>query len=498
MNRSDKDKSVLRFLRANRRVLFGVLFVALVAALLVSLTEYESYTSLYDAAYVGSEGCADCHTQIYPSWQRSPHANMTRKARAGTVVGDFSDRVWWEPGKERVLPAARMHHLGDRYWMDLRDPKSNEYHSFPIEYVVGYQYRQVYLTRERGGVLRRLPLQWSTERRDFFPYWNFQERSEATLEDLWSQMTTLNSAWNLFCARCHTTKLNVESKDANHRMAVTHWVDDGIACEACHGPGGQHVNYMDGNPINRIVAWLNNRVRGQPVAYIANAARLQKGEALSVCARCHGSDIKRSTMDTYRLYEPGYSRAGRINDLSSHFREAPLLPNQNYPTLETWADARPKGIGMLFRTFIESACYQQGEIRCYDCHDPHDNKQAAAPGMLAPTDQSNAWCLGCHTELADDTAAHSRHAAGTEGSYCYDCHMAPSILNAATGVRRLVRSHMLSEIPNPGASLLHGIDAAPNACNSCHTQHDASWAAEALRSWQTTLQAPDSAAPSAF
>ena len=56
-----------------------------------------------------------------------------------------------------------------------------------------------------GGVLRRLPLQWSTSRNEFFPYWNYQEKSEPSVADLWAQMTVLNSAWNLFCARCHTT-----------------------------------------------------------------------------------------------------------------------------------------------------------------------------------------------------------------------------------------------------------------------------------------------------
>ena len=40
---------------------------------------------------------------------------------------------------------------------------------------------------------------------EFFPYWNLQEGSMPTLEDLWIQTGTLHSAWNLYCARCHTT-----------------------------------------------------------------------------------------------------------------------------------------------------------------------------------------------------------------------------------------------------------------------------------------------------
>ncbi len=62
-----------------RAPLLAGLIVA-VALLLAGLTEYESYSSLYDAEYLGSETCGECHLQIYPRWQRSPHARMLRPA----------------------------------------------------------------------------------------------------------------------------------------------------------------------------------------------------------------------------------------------------------------------------------------------------------------------------------------------------------------------------------------------------------------------------------
>ena len=459
----------------------SILVLAGVVVALAAFTEYESYSSLYDAEYVGAAACGDCHAQIFPRWKESPHAKMTRTANRSSVVGDFGDGSW--PHGDDASPAARMYREGERYFMALRRPDTGVFVPFAIEYVVGYQYRQTYLTREPGGVLRRLPLQWSTSRREFFPYWNFQERSEATLEDLWAQMGTLNSAWNLFCARCHTTKLRIEDKNAEHSRAATNWVDDGIACEACHGPGSQHVNYMAGNPVNRLVAFVNNHIRGQPVAYIASAPNLKKGEAMSVCARCHGSDILRSTMDTYRRFEPGYSREGRLNDLSAHFKEAPLIPGRTQPTVEVWNDGRPKGIGMLFRSFVESACYEKDEVRCYDCHDPHDNKQPVRPGLLFASRVSNEYCLGCHSEMAERAAQHSRHADGEPGSFCYDCHMPRHITNAATGELRFVRSHEMSSIPNPASTVRHGQEGAPNACNDCHAQRSPQWALQMLEEW---------------
>ena len=76
-------------------------------------------------------------------------------------------------------------------------------------------------------------------------------------------MDVNNSAWNLFCARCHTTHLEINDKDERHTRAETQWVDEGIACESCHGPGSLHVNYFEHNYVNRVAAFVNSNVRGE-------------------------------------------------------------------------------------------------------------------------------------------------------------------------------------------------------------------------------------------
>lgn len=437
---------------------------ALVAAL--GYWQFERYSTSFDAEYVGAATCGDCHTQIYPEWQMSSHANMLRRANRSSVVGDFDNATWSAPQAEQ--PSARMFTQGNNYFMAFRESGGDTFHIFPIEFVVGYQYRQVYLTREDGGVLRRLPLQWSVRRQAFFPYWNLQEQSTPSTEDLWAQMRSQNSAWNLFCARCHTTHLQIHGKNVSHTMADVEWTDRGIACEACHGPGSLHAAYFDSNYVNRVAGWINDRFRDQPVAYVANARKLDKGRAMSVCGRCHGADIYLADTDIYRNFEPGYSRVGRTNDLSDWFRSAPLTPDRNIPTLETYDNGEPKGIGMLFRSLIESACYQQAEVRCFDCHNPHDNRLPAKTGALIPSDVSNNYCLGCHEELRSGIADHTQHTPGSPGSYCYDCHMPKIITKLATGVLEKTRTHRMSLIPVPPDSLTDGPNSPPSACLDCH------------------------------
>ena len=43
------------------------------------------------------------------------------------------------------------------------------------------------------------------------------------------------------CLRCHTTAENM----GNDRKAETFHPEDGVQCEACHGPGGDHVTWME-------------------------------------------------------------------------------------------------------------------------------------------------------------------------------------------------------------------------------------------------------------
>lgn len=470
-----------------RAVLILGVGVAVFAGGLFAMTRYDSYASLYDAEYVGSATCGECHTGVYEEWADSPHAYMVRTPSAETVVGDFDGGTYVIPEAYRVRPgddepAIKMYHEGDDYYVAIRHARTGAFVPFPVAYVVGYQYRQTYLTREPGGVLRRLPIQWSVARGEFFPYWNFQEGSAPSVEDLWMQMRSQNSAWNLFCARCHVTNLDIHENDTNHTRARTEWTEVAIGCEACHGPGSHHVNYFSGNYVNRVAAFGNSKLRDQPVAYIATAPKLTKGQDLSVCARCHGPDIMLASTDAYRTYEPGYSKEGRINDLSPHFKEFPLQPGRRDPTVECWDDGRPKGIGMLFRSFIESKCYDAAEVRCYDCHDAHANKQPTKPGILEPSNVSNDYCLNCHEHLRGRIADHSKHTAGTPGSFCYDCHMPHNIQNLVGGYEKFTRTHTMSSIPEPQRTIEHGA-GAPNACNECHQDKSTRWAHDWVATW---------------
>ncbi len=447
----------------------------------------EPAPEVYHADFTGSEVCGDCHWINYDAWKISPHHNIARLPMKESVVGDFNQGNYYFPHQNRELetesPAAKMYTRNNEYFMALKDMGQDSYTEFKISKVIGYQYRQTYLTQEKGGVLRRLPIQWSVPRQAYFAYWNEQEQSPQSVHDLWEQMKPLNSAWNLYCARCHTTNLQEKYKDNAHTVAQVEWTEMGVGCEVCHGPGSQHVDYMNGHPVNRLAAWFDQNLFNKTAPFIINAANQEQGFALSVCARCHGADIFRKRQPLYRNYKPGFNANGELNDLSPYFDEAPLVPGRKHPTIEVWPDGRPKGLGTLFRSFADSSHYQATDMRCYTCHDPHNNKKPAATGLLRSSVQSNAFCLGCHQPIADNLSSHTNHKSGTPGAYCYDCHMPRNILNAVAGVPHFVRSHNIGSIPNPLLSQKLGNENSPNACIQCHQEKENSWAIKHLKSW---------------
>ena len=74
--------------------------------------------------------------------------------------------------------------------------------------------------------------------------------------------------------------------------------------------------------------------------------------------------------------------------------------------------------------------------------------------------------------MANDITAHTRHAANSAGSNCYNCHMP----HTSYGLLKAIRGHTI-ETPDVATTLETG---RPNACNLCHLDKTLDWTAEHL------------------
>src|SRR6185369_12370221 len=112
-----------------------------------------------------------------------------------------------------------------------------------------------------------------------------------------------------------------------------------------------------------------------------------------------------------------------------------------------------------------SKMYANG-VTCSDCHDPHSGRLRA---------DGNALCTTCHLSSKYDRPSHHHHQATGAGASCVACHM-PATTYMVIDPRR---DHSL-RVPRPDLSV--SLDT-PNACNGCHTDRDARWAAANVSGW---------------
>ena len=429
-------------------------------------------------AYAGSTACQSCHADHHASWKRTYHRTMTQEAGPQSVQGAFDGQVvryWGQP----VRPTKH----GEDFVFEYLDPTSGAVRkTVPVARTVGSHRYQQYLAALPGGRYQRQPLIWHNGEQRWIHY------NGAFLYDDHQRFDQHAATWNPNCIYCHNTgpEPRITNADSmfqrlrqgerfNYLNEAT-WdsqvAELGIACETCHGPGGQHAA-ANRNPVRRY--WLQLSGRADPS--IVNPARLDSKRAAEVCGQCHAQrlPVSNDLVDRWLGRGPTF-RAGE--NLQQHVRlvtrDTPV-PAGDPDTfkLRFWQDGTPRLSAYELQGLMQSTCYTKGEATCIGCHAAHGGDPA---GMITPENRAGASCQGCHVGIEARVPAHQRHAAASSTTSCVDCHM-PKL---AYGVMEIHRSH---RIENP-APLRNAEGQRPDACTGCHTDRSAGWAEAALRGWR--------------
>jgi len=400
--------------------------------------------------HVGAAVCAQCHTVEHRDWQGSHHALAMQEAGPDSVLGDF-DR-------------ARFHYAGvtsefverDGAYFVVTDGPTGELDEFQIAYTFGVEPLQQYLIELPGGRLQALGIAWDSRpaaeggQRWFHLYPDQEIGADHPLH--W---TARNQNWNHMCADCHSTAV-VKGYDPDNDTYDSTWSEINVACEACHGPGREHLEWARAGASpetgaglavafqeRRGIAWL-------PDADSGTARRSQPGQApveIDTCGRCHGR-ASRLLGDTVH--------GGNL--LDTH-RPALLDPDQYHPDGQMLAEVFNWG------PFKQSRMAQAG-VTCSDCHQPH-SLEFRLPG--------NALCAQCHQPDRFDHPDHTGHPVDSAGGQCSACHM-PRV----TFMEIDRRHDHAFRIPRPDLSMAYGV---PNACTDCHADRDDQWARDRLLEW---------------
>ena len=405
-----------------------------------------------EAHYVGDASCAACHDKEVHEWRGSHHAQAMMVADESSVKADFNNTTFNYHGIVSTF------YRKNGKFMVRTDGPDGKLHDYEISYTFGIYPLQQYLIKFPGGRIQVLDPTWDNRSQEEGGqrWYHIHADENVTAGDV-LHWTGPNMNWNFMCADCHSTDLKKnydEKTDSYH----TTWSSINVSCEACHGPASRHLEWAKtkkGKTRHHGFAislsgkggdWQVNSKDSKPKLIGGNLAK--RRAEVELCAKCHA---RRSQLDDD--FRPG----DRLRD---HYLPAMLEERLYYP------DGKIQDEDYEYGSFKQSKMYARG-VTCTDCHNPHTLKRK---------NDGDKVCYSCHKMSRYRSSSHHHHEAGSEGASCIRCHM-PS--RTYMGVH--VRHDHSFRIPRPDLSTK--IEGLPNACNNCHTDKNASWAAEAVNTW---------------
>lgn len=418
-----------------------------------------------DAGYVGHGACRSCHADAYDSWHASYHRTMTQAVGPDTVLADFG----------ATLPEPHgVQQRGDTFWVHMAIPTdassrakarapAPSWHRVVMS--TGSHHLQMFWIRDSySGRLIAFPWSYLIADARWVP-------NEATL--LRPDHGDVRYVWNEVCVMCHAV---AGQPGLDDHPLTTRATDLGIACEACHGPGREHVEHYR-SPLARMTG-----VADEPATAIVNPGRLSPRKGSQVCGQCHSvwMPVDEATWRRDGLaHRPGQDFTRHANlvlhpvDADQSWIDDVLADDADFLVGRFWADGMIRVVGREYNALIASPCYASERFGCTSCHSMHDYRQPC--DQLTKVGIDASACSDCHDDVARGIEAHTHHDATSTGSNCYDCHMP----HTSYGLLGAVRSH---EVDSPSVATARAT-GRPTACNLCHIDQSLAWTERWLGRW---------------
>lgn len=435
-------------------MVFNIFIRALFLLLITFGSTVTAAASANQPDFIGRKVCGSCHAEQLKLWTGSYHDLALQKANEETVLGNFTNATFTHFGISTTF------YRKDDKFMVTTDGPDGKLQDYAIKYTFGVYPLQQYMIEFPGGRLQVLDIAWdSRPKQQGGQRWFHLHPEEPIRAGDVLHWTGRNLNWNYMCADCHSTNLR-KNYDAKTDSYNTTWSEINVSCEACHGPGSEHVEwankYQSGKakPNDKMgltvtlnerkgVHWKIDQETGKPHRSIKRTT----SNEIEVCARCHS---RRSQLTDKHI-------AGQ--PFMDGYRPSLLLQGLYH------ANGQMQDEVYVYGSFLQSRMHQAG-VTCSDCHEPHSTKLKS---------EGEQVCLQCHAADRYASKQHHFHQQDNKGASCIECHMPPTTF---MGVDE--RHDHSFRIPRPDYSVKY---STPNACNNCHQDKDARWAAEQVQKW---------------
>ena len=375
-------------------------------------------------SYTGDQQCRNCHASQYNDWLKSDHFKAMQNPVDSTVLGNFNHASYTADG----VTSTFFKRNGKFIINTQGDDGKN--HDYEVKYTFGYYPLQQYLVAFPGGRMQATRDSWDSRQKKWFHQYAGQKIDYRD----WLHWTGNAQNWNTMCAECHSTNLqknyNLDSDTYNTTFSVIN-----VSCEACHGPGKLHIDYVRSEDYKE--------GKKTPNSFLLLNKGSEPLTQINTCAPCHAV--------------AGNISADKINSDELLDDYIPAIPN----TERFYADGQINDEDYIYTSFLQSKMFRRN-ITCSNCHNPHSGKVYFITNQL---------CLQCHSKTYDNPS-HTFHAVNTIGAACKSCHMP-----GKTYMGNDLRHDHSFRVPRPDLSVKFG---TPNACNNCHKDKTAQWAADVV------------------
>ncbi len=371
--------------------------------------------------YVGSQSCQPCHGEKYDSWKSSKHANMLvpviDPAHLPLDIAKAPENLQTELRKATFMISGSLF-IG-------RDPSTQHYHLLGV----------IYDKADKSYRPSDLKLDWSTG-----------------------------------CAGCHTTNMDTPKLT---------WSENGIACEACHGPGRNHI--AGGGDPNRIVS----------------------SKAADICGQCHsgndrqtGGNLMSDGTKWIVGYRPGMNLSSVPGLQLTPVDPSKIPPDPNVNHLRIYNMWTASGHSQALSRVIDN---ERATVDCYGCHSA-EGFGAKRQGKKIDLNKKNSFntltCVACHD-------AHNSEIAGqlvmSHQELCNSCHAQEAVLQGrgAKGIEATRSFHSAVECVSchmtEGNHLMKLIrpddpdlsDSRTDTCTACHRDNNRAARAHQIQDWQS-------------
>ena len=323
------------------------------------------------STFVGAKSCRACHSEIYDAQQSSRHAKTIHHGPDMLRI-----KVPDAPVIDPANPNVKHVFTRDGETVKLATTVGDTTYRAILDYAIGSGHRGVTMVgKDEHGDYRELRI---SEYSETGTQWDvtsgFSPHPSNPSEYLGKGLAPSGFR---DCLHCHTTRFR--SPDA---PASPEKFDNGIGCERCHGPAGNHVKAV---------------ASGFAEVAIGRPKGATGPQRMKICAECHASD------GTFPPTDPQYIRF-----------QSSTLPNS--------------------KCFTES----QGKLDCMTCHDPHK------PMETSPK-YYESKCLECHGASADEKPLGFRRVTCPVNASqdCLKCHMptVPEVVPHTSFTDHQIRVH---------------------------------------------------------